>query len=130
MEFQTSQLLMMFSPLLTVIFLASAISANLIVSRTQSTSGGQAPIVTIRNGSYYGSHSSTYAQDFFLGIPFAQPPLEELRFANPQSLNWAWTGVLPATNYAHVSELNTDWAITKRDRNVLAMAAIKWGTSK
>ncbi|KAG9602417.1 alpha/beta-hydrolase, partial [Aureobasidium melanogenum] len=36
----------------------------------------------------------------FLGIPFAQPPLEQLRFANPETLNSTWAGALPATNYA------------------------------
>lgn len=61
-----------------------------------------APTVNVKNGSYYGVHSDTYNQDFFLGIPFAQPPLESLRFANPASLNWSWTGALPATNYAFV----------------------------
>jgi acetylcholinesterase len=86
------------------ILLAAAIKATPIASRTQSTSSGQGPIATLVNGSYYGTHSSTYDQDLFLGIPFAQPPLGQLRFANPQSLNWTWTGALPATNYAYVSQ--------------------------
>ncbi|KAK5142074.1 hypothetical protein LTR04_002349, partial [Oleoguttula sp. CCFEE 6159] len=38
--------------------------------------------------------------DFFLGIPFAQPPLGELRFTNPQSLNQSWANAVPATQYA------------------------------
>jgi len=59
-----------------------------------------APVVNLKNGSYYGVHNSQYNQDFFLGIPFAQPPLDELRFANPESVNSTWTGALPATNYA------------------------------
>ena len=88
-----------FSPL---IFLAVSATAGPVASRAQTTSE-IGPIATIRNGSYYGTHSSTYNQDYFLGIPFAQPPLEQLRFANPQSLNWTWTGALPATNYAYVS---------------------------
>ncbi|KIY48520.1 alpha/beta-hydrolase, partial [Fistulina hepatica ATCC 64428] len=53
-----------------------------------------------KNGSYYGTHHSSFNQDFFLGIPFAKPPIEQLRFRNPESLNTTWTGVRPATNYA------------------------------
>ncbi|KAI4722066.1 alpha/beta-hydrolase [Aureobasidium sp. EXF-10727] len=59
-----------------------------------------APVVNLKNGSYYGTHNSQYNQDFFLGVPFAQPPLDELRFANPETFNASWTGALPATNYA------------------------------
>ncbi|TKA57026.1 hypothetical protein B0A49_09733, partial [Cryomyces minteri] len=57
-------------------------------------------MVHLQNGSYYGVHSSSYNQDFFLGIPFAQPPLGELRFTNPQSLNQSWANAVPATQYA------------------------------
>ncbi|GAB7348751.1 hypothetical protein MBLNU459_g7483t2 [Dothideomycetes sp. NU459] len=70
-------------------------------SRLMPRAPAGSPTVNVKNGSYYGVHSSTYNQDFFLGIPFAQPPLEQLRFANPASLNWSWTGALPATNYAY-----------------------------
>lgn len=62
-----------------------------------------APSVSLKNGSYYGVHNDGYNQDFFLGIPFAQPPLEDLRFANPVPFNSTWSGALPATDYAFVS---------------------------
>jgi carboxylesterase type B len=58
------------------------------------------PIVTIRNGSYYGIHSSNYKQDFFLGIPFAQPPVGDLRLQPPASLNTSWAGLRNATEYS------------------------------
>ncbi|KAF2224644.1 cholinesterase [Elsinoe ampelina] len=64
----------------------------------QAPSG--APVVTLQNGSYYGVEQTNYSQDLFLGIPFAEPPIDELRFANPQSLNQTWEGQWPATNYA------------------------------
>lgn len=79
----------------------SAASAAPSLSRRAAPAG--APVVNLKNGSYYGVHNSQYNQDFFLGIPFAQPPLDELRFANPESVNSTWTGALPATNYAFVS---------------------------
>ncbi|ROW17618.1 hypothetical protein VPNG_00819 [Cytospora leucostoma] len=56
-----------------------------------------APVVNIKNGSYYGVHSSEYDQDFFFGVPFAQPPVGDLRLRQPQSLNTTWTGVRNAT---------------------------------
>ncbi|KAF2153646.1 alpha/beta-hydrolase [Myriangium duriaei CBS 260.36] len=59
-----------------------------------------APSVALKNGSYYGVHSTQYNQDFFLGMPFAQPPIGDLRYRNPRSLNRTWAGTWPATDYA------------------------------
>ncbi|KAH8667110.1 carboxylesterase family protein [Xylariales sp. PMI_506] len=58
------------------------------------------PTVTLANGSYYGLVQSTYSQEFFLGIPYAQPPLGDLRLRPPQSLNTTWSDVRNATSYS------------------------------
>ncbi|KAH7472919.1 hypothetical protein FOMA001_g11807 [Fusarium oxysporum f. sp. matthiolae] len=58
------------------------------------------PTVTINNGTYIGTHSSSYNQDFFLGISYAQPPVKNLRFNTAQSLNTTWTGKKPANSYS------------------------------
>jgi carboxylesterase type B len=34
----------------------------------------------VKNGTISGVHSSTYNEDYFLGIPYAQPPVNGLRF--------------------------------------------------
>ena len=57
------------------------------------------PTVTLQNGTYSGLHQSTYGQDFFLGVPFAQPPLGDLRFRVPQPLNSTWEDTRNATAY-------------------------------
>ncbi|KAF2015214.1 alpha/beta-hydrolase [Aaosphaeria arxii CBS 175.79] len=59
-----------------------------------------APTVRIRNGTVEGVHSAQYAQDFFLGIPFAQPPVGELRFRPAQPIASAWTSPLNARQYS------------------------------
>ncbi|KAH8696581.1 putative extracellular lipase [Talaromyces proteolyticus] len=59
-----------------------------------------APTVSLKNGSYYGVYNSNYNQDYFLGIPYTQPPLGELRLQVPQSLNETWTGTRNATQYS------------------------------
>ncbi|KAK2007572.1 carboxylesterase [Colletotrichum eremochloae] len=59
-----------------------------------------APTVDLKNGSYYGVYSSSYDQDFFLGIPYARPPVDDLRFRAPQSLNSSWEGTRNATEYS------------------------------
>jgi carboxylesterase type B len=59
------------------------------------------PIVNVRNGTIVGTHSNVYNQDYFLGIPFAQPPVDGLRFRNPQSLNTTYpNGLYQANEYA------------------------------
>ncbi|EXJ95768.1 triacylglycerol lipase [Capronia coronata CBS 617.96] len=59
-----------------------------------------APTATTKNGSYVGLFNPTYNQDLFLGIPFAQPPVGDLRFRNPVSLNTTWEGARSATQYS------------------------------
>lgn len=59
------------------------------------------PVVTVKNGSYSGIYNPTYKQDFFLGIPYAQPPVNDFRFRTPNSLNTSWPNVTkPATAYS------------------------------
>ncbi len=43
-----------------------------------------APSVKTNNGTVNGVHFEGFAQDVFLGIPFAKPPVDSLRFRNPQ----------------------------------------------
>lgn len=87
---------------------SSSVAAALDYSPLHARTSSEAPIVSVQNGSYYGVHNPNYNQDFFLGIPFAQPPLGDLRFAIPKSLNTTWVGALPATNYAFVSTPSCD----------------------
>ncbi|PVH74427.1 putative extracellular lipase [Cadophora sp. DSE1049] len=55
--------------------------------------------VRVRNGTIVGKHVDYYQQDQFLGIPFAQPPIGDLRFNLPQSINQTWESPLNATEY-------------------------------
>ncbi|KAL2827813.1 Alpha/Beta hydrolase protein [Aspergillus cavernicola] len=59
-----------------------------------------APTVTVRNGTYIGRYNTEYNQDFFLGMPFAQPPVGDLRLRNPASLNSSWDGSVDATTFS------------------------------
>ncbi|RLN91094.1 hypothetical protein BBJ28_00023526, partial [Nothophytophthora sp. Chile5] len=63
-------------------------------------SASDPPTVTVKNGSYFGVLQSTYDQDLFLGMPYAQPPVGDLRFRNPVPLNTTWTDAKNATEYS------------------------------
>lgn len=52
------------------------------------------PNATTLNGTYVGRYVAEYDQDLFLGIPFAQPPVEDLRFRQ-SSLVDSFSGVRP-----------------------------------
>lgn len=57
------------------------------------------PVVSLKNGSYTGVYSTQYDQDVFLGIPYSQPPIGDLRFRPAQPLNTTWSGTRNATEY-------------------------------
>ncbi|KAJ4386628.1 hypothetical protein N0V93_009526 [Gnomoniopsis smithogilvyi] len=80
----------------TLLLGSRATSAAALLSRDNSTA---APTVSLKNGSYYGVYSPEYDQDFFLGMPFAQPPLGELRLRQPQPINTTWSEARNATAY-------------------------------
>lgn len=83
-------------------FLAVLVSLRGLVSAAPTPSGGYgggAPTACVKNGTITGYHQSTYNQDYFLGIPYAQPPVDELRFRVPQSLNSTYDN-FEATEYS------------------------------
>ena len=61
---------------------------------------GGLPSVSIKNGTVTGVHNANYNQDFFLGVPYAQPPVGENRFRNPQSINSTFASAIAANAYA------------------------------
>ncbi len=81
----------------TVALLSAATLTSALPSTVRRASSS--PTVTVKNGTIMGVHSDSYNQDFFLGIPYAQPPVGELRFTNPQSLNTTFNSTLEATQY-------------------------------
>ncbi|KPM36118.1 hypothetical protein AK830_g10440 [Neonectria ditissima] len=57
------------------------------------------PSARVVNGTYLGVRNEEYSQDFFLGIPYAQPPVGSLRFAAPQPLSESFDKPRDATEY-------------------------------
>lgn len=72
------------------------------------------PTVTVKNGTLQGRYSQEWDQDFFLGIPYAQPPLGQLRFRWPQSINASYSGVRDATQYGYSCyQYNTNFNLSE-----------------
>ncbi|KAJ7307781.1 alpha/beta-hydrolase [Mycena albidolilacea] len=63
-----------------------------------AVTASQSCVVTIGNGTIHGVDLPQYGQNLFLGIPYAQPPVGDLRLRPPQSINKAF-GSLDATAY-------------------------------
>ncbi|KAK6501315.1 hypothetical protein TWF481_009156 [Arthrobotrys musiformis] len=54
------------------------------------------PTVTIKNGTIRGLYSDVWNQDYFLGVPYAQPATGNNRFALPKPISTKWSGELVA----------------------------------
>lgn len=88
-----------------LLLLASGARSSALHRPRENTWGstGQSPdspTVELANGAYYGLYKPAYDQDEFLGIPYAQPPLGDLRLAPPQPLNETWDSPRNATEYS------------------------------
>ncbi|KAH7348648.1 triacylglycerol lipase [Rhexocercosporidium sp. MPI-PUGE-AT-0058] len=77
-----------------------ALPLSILAFSTLSFAQDTPPTVKVLNGTYSGTHSSTFNQDYFLGIPFAQPPVGDLRFRQAQSLNVTFDETRNATEYS------------------------------
>lgn len=60
-----------------------------------------APLATTINGTYQGRYLDGWNQDLFLGMPYAQPPVGDLRYRWPQSINESFAGVRDASQYGY-----------------------------
>ena len=70
---------------------------------------GSGPVVQVTGGSVQGSPLPAPGGAVFKGIPFAQPPIGELRWREPQPLR-PWTGVRKTTDYANTCmQANSGW---------------------
>jgi len=59
------------------------------------------PKATVSNGTYEGLYLSDWNQDAFLGMPYAQPPVGQLRYRWPLPINESFNGVRKATQYGY-----------------------------
>ncbi|KAF5003892.1 hypothetical protein FDECE_9597 [Fusarium decemcellulare] len=80
------------------LFLASLAGSRLAEAAASHTNAS-APSARLSTGTYLGLHNEQYDQDFFLGIPYAQPPVGSLRFASPQPLTEKFDEPRSATEY-------------------------------
>ncbi|KAF1363405.1 alpha/beta-hydrolase [Lizonia empirigonia] len=84
------------------------------------------PVARVKNGTVSGVHSPSYNQDFFLGVPFAQPPIGDLRFRQAQSLNTTWKGTRNAKEYAtHCVGYGLDQIFYKASEDCLYLNVVR-----
>lgn len=82
---------------------ATSLSALLALAFS-TTSASAAPAkrsakiqATVKNGTYSGLSLPTFDQEVFFGVPFAQPPVGDLRLRQSVALNASFSGVKPLT---------------------------------
>lgn len=111
------------------LLLLSSISASLAAPLTErSEQSTTVPIVQITNGTIQGLHLETYNQDVFLGIPFAEPPLGELRFSPPVPYNTSWGDspkVFDEYGYACIATGATDNSLSPQSEDCLTINVIR-----
>ena len=74
---------------------------SLLVHAVSAISNSSSPTVKTLNGTYAGKYLDSWDQDAFLGMPFAQPPVGQLRFRWPQSVNESFSDTRDASKYGY-----------------------------
>ena len=72
--------------------------------------GGTTGVIHVAQGDLTGVYTADKAVEVYAGIPYAKPPVGELRWKEPQPAE-AWTGTLAADHFAPMSMQVTDSVI-------------------
>ena len=80
-----------------ILFILSLIASNSIAAFSQ-TNNYLAVQTTINTGVIEGNYDTKTGMQFFLGVPFAKPPVGELRWKAPQPLS-NWQGIKPTKKF-------------------------------
>lgn len=67
------------------------------VHATPLTCGSDSPLVHVRNGTLRGLALPEFDEELFLGVPFAEPPLGDLRLRRPIPYQSSWHDARDAT---------------------------------
>ncbi|GAA5994971.1 hypothetical protein JCM5350_001071 [Sporobolomyces pararoseus] len=88
-----SQIALALSTTATLTFARPPLDTDSLSKRNNDgSSHSSGPTVTIKNGTVEGVAIESYSQEAFLGIPYAQPPLGDLRLRKPKSLEKGFKG--------------------------------------
>ena len=99
---------------LSLLYIAAVYTCVLTMDNAEPPTG---PVVDLNAGSVRGLSYQIafgYRLDRFLGIPYAAPPIGELRFPAPQPTT-PWEGVRDATRFANKCPQNSvpfPWNVT------------------
>lgn len=80
-------------------FLVACLTQPLLASTVLPRNVSSSPTVTVQNGTYQGFNDPVLNTDNFYGVAYAQPPVDNLRFRQPQPLNSTWEGDRLAVDY-------------------------------
>ncbi len=95
---------------LCFLVLAGLLCANLFITvgpiklhpAVNGKNGGETDIISVRGGKISGIYTADRAVEVYAGIPYAAPPIGELRWREPQDPE-PWKGVLKADSFAPMS---------------------------
>jgi para-nitrobenzyl esterase len=84
-----------------------------------------APVIRIDSGELAGAEKDGIIS--FLGIPYAAPPVGDLRWRAPQPVK-AWQGTRPATDFGPVCRQTADWVKMPQSEDCLTLNV--WAPAK
>ncbi|RFU24780.1 hypothetical protein B7463_g11561, partial [Scytalidium lignicola] len=79
--------------MLLIFYCIFALLGKIVIGSRAATS----PTVKTVNGTYIGLNLESFNQDAFYGIPYATPPLGDLRLRRSLPFNQSWTSIRSAT---------------------------------
>lgn len=99
------------------LLLSCALAGAFAASLTACSDEEDPPLVVTRDGAVEGSR--TASANIFLGIPYAAPPVGELRWREPAAVT-PWTGERPAhTMAAHCAQPPSDFGVASTSEDCL-----------